>query len=271
MELNNVAILSTVLNWDLYKKSSQYFPSNMTKYVIDGRNGMHGIHSIYYMMYKFKHISVDWLIMADEDVLFINTEAVNNTIQYMQEHDYIVCGVRDGGCIDIRKFNPYAINTFFSVVNLKRLKEIWNKKEIKENQYIHDNEFLNLDELQNLKKDYDSKSLYEPYYCFYFWLKRRGEKILYLDATTPLKDDNITTLVLNPRGEEILFHTWYARSYGENAKHTQRIDAVFNTLNYSANKYIEPIIWKDHTYATKRIIKKLKNKVSQKLKKILVK
>ena len=67
---NNIAILSTVVNFDLYQKSSPLFPKGIPKYVIDGRNGMHAMDSIRYMFKKLKDQNIDWLIMADEDVFF---------------------------------------------------------------------------------------------------------------------------------------------------------------------------------------------------------
>ena len=51
---SKIAILSTVINFDLYAKSSQFFPNDIQKYVIDGRNGMHGLESIFYMMNTMK-------------------------------------------------------------------------------------------------------------------------------------------------------------------------------------------------------------------------
>jgi hypothetical protein len=58
-DTSKIALLTTVINWDLYKKSSQYFPEGIQKYVIDGRDGMFGIDSIYFMMEKFKEMDVD--------------------------------------------------------------------------------------------------------------------------------------------------------------------------------------------------------------------
>ena len=46
MKSENIAILSTVINFDLYAESSKYFPNDIQKYVIDGRTGMYGIDSI---------------------------------------------------------------------------------------------------------------------------------------------------------------------------------------------------------------------------------
>ena len=76
MNKSPIAILTTVANFELYQKTVQLFPENVQKYVIDGRNGMHGIHSILFMINKLKGKGIEWLVMADEDVVFKNSEAV---------------------------------------------------------------------------------------------------------------------------------------------------------------------------------------------------
>jgi len=99
MDNSKIAILSTVINKELYQKSSQLFPQNIQKYVIDGSNGMHGLDSIFYMMKKLKGKGIEWLIMADEDVLFVNSKGVFSIIEEMESNGYLVSGVRDGGVI----------------------------------------------------------------------------------------------------------------------------------------------------------------------------
>jgi len=127
----------------------------------------------------------------------------------MTKKNITVCGVRDGGVITHRKQNPFVINTFFSILNFKEVEAIWDKKEVSQNQYTVENEFD--DNLMSLKYDFDKKSLYEPYYCFYFWLRRKNKKILFFDAK--MCGDQISNSVLF-NNEVFLYHTWYARSYG---------------------------------------------------------
>jgi len=264
MDKSKIALLTTVINWELYHKSSQHFPKNIRKFVIDGSNGMFGIDSIFFMMKKLKNKNIDWLIMADEDVLFINPDLVYTTIDEMISKDFIVSGVRDGGLITNRTYSPYLINTFFSIVNFKVLESIWNEKEIRKNQYVLDNEFY--EDLSALKTDYDTKSLYEPYYCFYFWLRRKGKKILFLDAVMPFKNDEKTTLVYAKNGNEMLYHTWYARSYGNNEKHTKRIDDVFSLLQFHTGLNSKPIVYKDYLFHLKRKLYKLRKRIYIRLK-----
>ncbi|MDP3358911.1 MAG: hypothetical protein Q8S41_06125 [Lutibacter sp.] len=265
--INNskIAILSTVNNFNLYSKSSGLYPLNIQRYVIDGRNGMFGIHSINYMMKIFKRKNIDWLILMDEDALFIDPKLIFPLIKEMFLSDYIVCGVRDGGMLPERAGNPYVINPFFSIINLKKLKQIWNKKEMLSNHYIRKGEFD--DDLSFLKYPYNINSMSEPYYCFYFWLKRKNQKLLYLDATLPFVDDQITNTVQDLNGKSILYHTWFSREYGdERGRHTARIDAVFNQFSLSTNTNdLKPIIYRDNLFPLKNRFRRFKKHLKMRL------
>lgn len=264
MDKSKIAIISTVINFELYSKSAVIFPKGIQKYVIDGRNGMHGINSIFYMMKKLKAKGIEWLIMADEDVLFVNPTMVFDIIIKMKSDKDTVCGVRDGGVIPRRGYNPYLINTFFSIINLKELESIWNKKKVLKNNYVLDNEFD--DDLSVLPELYDSKSLFEPYYCFYLWLRRNKMQFYFLDANTPFENDEITNAVYF-KEKLLLYHTWYARSYGIHENHTNRINSVFNYINIENEAVENVIIFKDKTFAFRNKIKKIKKKIDMKIQK----
>lgn len=118
MDKSNIAILTTVVNFELYGITSKLFPSGVKKYVIDGRNGMHGIYTINYMFNKLLDKNIDWLILADEDVIFNNSDIVFSIIKKMKEENICVSGVRDGGVIKHRHYNPVVVNTFFTIINL---------------------------------------------------------------------------------------------------------------------------------------------------------
>lgn len=257
IDKSKIAILSTVNNFKLYEKSSALYPNDIQSYVFDGRNGMFGIHSINYMMKVFKNKDIDWLILMDEDALFINSDLVYPLIDYMKENDYIISGVRDGGVLPERSGNPYVMNPFFSVINLKELKKIWNKKEMLANHYIEVNEFD--DDLSFLKYPYDKMSMSEPYYCFYFWLKRKGFKLLYLDVSLPFEDDRITNVVYDLMGQQILYHTWFSREYGDQrGRHTSRIDRVFSEFKSIKRNSKKPYIYKDLLFPLKDRFRRFK-------------
>lgn len=254
MDSSNIAILSTVVNKELYKKSSQLFPPNIQKYIIDGTNGMHGLDSIFYMMQKLKGRGIDWLIMADEDVFFEISDMVFELIHKMKTENYTVCGVRDGGLISHRKENPYVINTFFSIINFREIELIWDENEVLKNNYTTDNEFD--DDLKSLNGAFDIKSIYEPYYCFYLWLRRNKKHFLFLDTNQPFVDDEITNVVYY-QNKVLLYHTWYARSYGINKKHTDRIDKILELLKFENKIISNTIVFKHKTFFLIKSIKKV--------------
>lgn len=262
MDSSNIAILSTVINKELYKKSSQLFPPNIQKYIIEGTNGMHGLYSIFYMMQKLQGKGIEWLIMADEDVLFENSDMVFELIHKMKTENYTVCGVRDGGLISHRKENPYVINTFFSILNFREIELIWDENEVLKNNYTIDNEFD--DDLRSLKGAFDIKSIYEPYYCFYLWLRRKEKQFLFLDTNQPFVDDEITNAVYF-EDKVLLYHTWYARSYGINKKHTDRINKILELLKFENKIISNPIVFKHKTFFIIKSIKKLYKRMLMKI------
>jgi len=245
MEKSNIAILTTVANFELYRITSKLFPKDIKKYVIDGTNGMHGIHSINYMFNKLSNEDIHWLILADEDVIFKSANMVFTIINKMQEKSISVCGVSDGGVISHRNFNPIPVNTFFSIINFKEISKMWNKTEVKKHQYILPFEF----DTTKLNGLFDIHSLYEPYYCFFFWLKRKGKQFLYLDSQ--MLDDNISNALMF-EGQVFAYHTWHARSYQVNEKHTIRINKVLNDMNMELNSSTldsNIVVLKDHFFS----------------------
>jgi len=263
----NIAILSTVVNFGLYNKTAGLFPKGIPKYVIDGRNGMHGMDSLLYMHKILKGKGIEWLIMADEDVIFIDPELVHNCIAKMEAEGITVCGVRDGGVIPHRKYNPNVINTFFSIINFKEIEGIWDEKEIMSNQYTIGDEFN--DDLSLIKGEYDKESTFEPYYRFYLWLRRKGKRFLFLEATVPFEEDQITNLVKDYQGNNMLYHTWYARSYDVSDKHTKRIDEILKKSLAVPELFTAPTLYKDKIYGPKKAVNKSFRKVWTKLKSLI--
>lgn len=227
MEINKekIAIITTVSNWDLYEKTKMFFPAGIKIFAIDGTKGFYGINSLVLSMKDLKKKNVDWLIMADEDVIFTNTQKVFQLINYLAANDYSACGMRDGGTLEWRNKNPLMVNTYFSILHLNEIYTIYDQDVMLKNQYVLENEFKK--NLQNLPfQNYDTNSLFEGYYCFFLWLLRNNKKIKYLDATNPIKGDYATTRLLDHGGEEILYHTWYARFFNKDSAQTQRINKI---------------------------------------------
>jgi hypothetical protein len=233
IDKSKIAIITTVANFELYKKTATIFPENIDKIVIDGTNGMYGLHSIDFMFQKLKNKKYEWIIMADEDVFFYDSNLIFDLIDHMDKNDYQICGVRDGGVIKHRFHNPEAINTFFSIINFKKLAKKYNFDLVKEHQKfipeIYDNKDYSF-----LKYNYDIRSLKEPYYCFYFWVLLNNFKILYLDTINPVKDDQTGNIIFDVNGNKIAFHSWYARAYQVYEDQTIRIDSFLNEFQIQA-------------------------------------
>jgi hypothetical protein len=216
------------------------------------------------MMQKLKRSGIEWLIMADEDVLFTKNNLVFDIIEEMRQKDYTVCGVRDGGVLSHRIYNPFVINTFFSILKFSEIEKIWHASEVLNNQYIFPDEFV--DDLKNIKGNYNILSLFEPYYCFYFWLRRKNKKTLFLEAE--MLEDSISNSV-SFNDEIFLKHTWYARSYLKNEKHTNRINKILFSIQNNEDLSSEndlPIILKNRTFWLESKLKKIQRKILLKLK-----
>ena len=264
MDSSKIAILSTVNNFKLYKKSASYYPSNIDAYVFDGRNGMFGIFSILLMMKIFKKKNIDWIVLMDEDAIFINSDLIYPVIEHMKKNEYIIAGVRDGGSLPERSGNPYVMNPFFSIIDFKRLKKIWNKNEMLKNHYINENEFG--DDLSNLKYSFNKTSMSEPYYCFYLWLKRKNEKLLYLDVDLPFENDKITNVVYDLNNKPIVCHTWFSREYGDQrGRHTSRIDKIFDKFENKICGKAPIFIYKDNLFPLKERLRKFIKNTKQRL------
>ncbi|SDR69099.1 hypothetical protein [Christiangramia echinicola] len=265
VEKKNIAIITTVFNWDLYKETQGFFPSGIRIFAVDGTKGLYGIKSIRFFLHKLKRLNIHWLIMADEDVVFTKPENVFDLIKYLDQNGFSVCGMRDGGELEWRNKNPHIINTFFSVLNLKDIHSIYNEKEMLSHQYIKPGEFGELGELSF--SNYDEQSLFESYYCFFLWLIRKGRKTKFLKATNPYKEkgDYATTRLLDHKGRELLYHTWYARFYNKDEKHTNRIKQIIK-LGKSNDYYSSPILLKDRVFHLRVFAYKYYRRILRKIK-----
>ncbi len=257
IDKNKIAIVTTVSNFNLYKKTATLFPKGIDKIVIDGTKGLYGLNSIEYMFKVLKKSNYDWIIMADEDVFFKDAESVFELIDYMNSNNLHVSGVRDGGVIKHRFHNPNSINTFFSVLNFGKIKQHFDINEIRKHQRIFPEIIVDPITLSSFKYNYDLNNLKEPYYCFYFWLRLNKFNFLYLDTNNPVGKDEVANEVLSHKGEIIAMHSWYARAYEVYDDQTNRINEFikyFNIIDEISLK--EVIIYKKRLHSWKSTILK---------------
>lgn len=263
---NDVALITTVSNLSLYKRTVSTFPINIKLFVIDGNRGFYGLNSIKFMFKKLKKYKIKWLILADEDVVFVNPNAVFDIIKKIEEESFDICGIRDGGMLSWRDKNPYLLNPFFCILNLEKIYSIYSEKEFLEHQYIKDSEFD--DDLSGLKYNYNTSSLFEGYYCFFLWLRRKGFKIKFLEATEGgFEKDLETTKVFDVNSEVLLYHTWYARLYEKVEYHTNRIDRVIEKGTFQNDFRSRKIIYlKNYSFLFNKWRKKTINRIINRLK-----
>lgn len=258
---NKTVISTTVSNWELYEKSLKSFPQGVKKIAIDGSKGFYGLKSLVFILKKLKSDNFDWLILVDEDVVFTKPDKTLSLINFMTVNNYTACGMRDGGTLQWRNENPHSINTFFAVINLNEVFKIFDEKEIYKNQYIIENEFYLDPDLVNFR-NFTSTSLFEEYYCFFFWLLRKGRKIYYLNAENPF--NNETTAVFDNQGEVFLYHAWYARFYNKDKIHTDRINLMLEK-GKNIEPQTSPIVIKDNYYQFKYFFYKIYRAIVRKL------
>ena len=258
----NVAILTTVLNMDLYKVTVKTFPDYIDKYYFSGKFGIYGLDSIQMAQKLIMLNGYDYVVLVDEDFIFTDKAAFKNLLNFVNQHEVDVCGVRDGGSINHRLQNPHAVNTFFTILSKKALESIEFNK-LSTHQYIKKGEF-SLGR-NDFKYNYNEMSLYEPYYCYFFYCLRNSIKFEYLDANS-YKDD-ISSIVLF-KNKEIGIHTWYARLYKNDRLHTDRINNLLEVIDYQKEAHYSRIrlTLPLRLKYLRKIIIIIKNRVSKTLK-----
>lgn len=233
MKSNRVAIVTTVLNAELYKRTQTTYPLVDKFYKIDGRFGFYGIHSIRCALKKLIHY--DFVILVDEDVVFERNYFIDEIIQVMKEKKIALIGPRDFDMGGKRwDGNPFSMNTFFTIINMTFYKSIRiddffeNKSPLSD---VEINEFC----LEN--RDFSTEnilSMREPYYPFYLNSIRRGFPLIYLECRQNFFDDDITTTVFDMDNRPVLHHTWYARAYKTVEHQKIRIDRLIEKFEESS-------------------------------------
>ncbi|MFV5703597.1 hypothetical protein ACM55F_17195 [Flavobacterium sp. XS2P12] len=253
----DIGLLTTVNNFALYKQTVTSFPEQFKTFVIDGSEGLYGLNSFKFMFKKLKNQKLKWLVLVDEDVVFVNPDAVLNIIKSLENNHEDICGIRGGGVLSWRDKNPHLLNPFFCIFNLEKIYTIYNEKEFLSHQYIIPDEFD--DDLSALPFKFNKESLFEEYYCFFLWLRRNNFKFKFLNAQgNDFENDLETTKVFDSNNKILLYHTWYARSYGNNKYHTVRIDRVINEGKFIKTYSNRTIIWyKNYRFSILKGIKKI--------------
>ena len=146
----------------------------------------------------------------------------------MEDNDYDMCGMPDGGTYSCRgSGNPASMNPYFNIFQTKTLRNKINSiDELHVSQY--NQSLYNKIPMHNFHLDAlgetSTSSNLEPFYPFFFaFLEKCTVLFLYGRSYNKTNtdeligeifpDDCITTKLFNHENKELLYHTWYARSY----------------------------------------------------------
>ncbi len=234
MNKNRIKIYTRSANIELYRYSQGLIDLPYK------RKRMYGTTAEGYLYQIVEEADCDWVINIDEDAFVTENGAIERLMEYMMENDIVCCGMPDGDVLPIRIGNPIVLNPFFNVINLKAIREKYNREEIE----MFDYEANKADLIKKLPKELQhGEGLkigeYEPYYNFFFWLALNF-KLMYLDVDE--HKDGYTTIVYNQEHKPILLHTWWSREYGKDDVHTPRIKAIIDEA-YSAQGKKKPLMF----------------------------
>jgi hypothetical protein len=155
------------------------------------------------------NLPADWVVNLDEDAFLLKPQLLIDLIRYMEENGHTACGMPDGGVVPIRRHNPAAVNAFFNIFDMRRVRPVWND-------WVRVRAASHRPEYENGVAPFARRCAYsfdhfERYYGAFFSLLEAGEKILYLDADT--WEDGVSTLLKDHTGEALLLHLWYTRNW----------------------------------------------------------
>ena len=225
MEIPCIKIFTRSMNPALYDRAMFFmdlpYPKvRLTQTTADG-----------YFYKMLEDVDADIAINIDEDAFVFNLDALKQLIEFVIGNDYVNCGMRDGGVVDMRPYSPVVTNPYFNILNLKLIREYFSEPEIRKIKE-HSNFDSKTYSGSLLKMPYEI-CMAEPYYPFFLWLSMNF-KTLYLDAEE--HSDNYSTTLKNHLGEPFLIHTWFSRHYYFDCFHTKRIDAVIHFCELKTDK-----------------------------------
>lgn len=183
----------------------------------------------------------DIVINIDEDAFVLDNSSLCSLLYYVINNNIVCCGIRDGGVLDIRPYNPIVMNPFFNIINLKAIREKYSIEDIINFDYSNHKKEL----IRKLPEEFRNNNglefdRYEPYYNFFFWIAYNF-KTLYLDVST--HKDGFTTIVYNHNQIPLLYHTWWSRMYGKDKNQTRRIQNVIEEAYLAQGLKMPRLVW----------------------------
>lgn len=235
---------------ELYRHSLSFYEHlPYDKLKVSGENGFYNFKFINDLILNGEKYPYDWVALIDEDCFITDTHEMMNLVKYQIENNIHMSGMPDGGVLPLREFNPVSINTYFTILNLKEIREVYNEVEVLKTIY---DKSLDVNIREDLMKGryFSNKITYlnrkcnpynfEPYYRIFFWLLKKGLKIEYLDAELlDSKNDNIANILKNHNNIPFACHSWRARQFKTNSDNKKRILNIIKhckEISINANK-----------------------------------
>ena len=238
-----VAIVVTISNSRLWQRTRNFFPENIDIFTVKGKHNFFGLDVIMLAGKSIRLAKYSHIVFADEDVFFSKNSNLFGLIEFADKNKVDVLGVPDNGPLSFRQGNHKIPNLFFTVIKNDLLRSATN--------ILASTRLSKKINNRNISNNYDySKNNKEPYYILFEKLHELNANFYFLRAEHNfLNNDYFTSKVFDHYGDILLFHTWYARSYGFDNQHTNRINKAIELLSKNIN----------HTKSLEHKIFKLKN------------
>jgi hypothetical protein len=219
-----IVVVTRSMNDTLYVRSQAMLTLPYARRKITGMN--HWRHAANYLHVLFE-FDVDWVINLDEDCFVFDESKLAGLLAYMQREDFDFCGIPDGGACIHRFHNPLVTNPFFNIFNVRKIRPKLHASNMLAMARLKHTPDLEVHAPRHLLKDGHKWAFdnFECFYGFFFWLLSSGFKPLYLPSIE--LDDGLTTELRDHENVPFAYHTWFARSYGVDDDHTQRINDVY--------------------------------------------
>lgn len=251
---HSFCIITNSQNDKLRDMSREFFPSHVEVIDFNGKDGLYGFEFLMAMMKDERLLKYTHAIYIDNDCFVVSWEQVEYTFKRFIINSYCFAGMPDGGTISHRISSDELPNLFFMFFDLEQMRMVWDEDAIRStsvnmevrNAYKNRDGYKRIDIVRSegfvpfsIGVGYN-----EPYYKIFSFLKSKGLEYMGLDAEdAPQVDDDgaCTALMGLDYGQDDLimcYHSWFAREYGKDKYHTDRINRVYEYAKSCLHKPI---------------------------------
>jgi hypothetical protein len=225
MDNDKILIVRNYINREVLDKTPITNFQILEIYGVDGLYGKKLLEKLF-LEDKIQE-EYDYVVLVDEDCLVYDEKFINEIIDYMDENDYDICGMPDGGMVRMRFHRSDVPNLFFSIFKTEKIKMI-NKDEYLEYKtpcdLYEENDIVHCDN-------------FEGYYKFLCYLEY-SLNMTFLPLNAIQTEDDATVVFFNDR--KICIHCWYSRVYKTKTEEQERIDKILEeSIKEKTNKDYE--------------------------------